>query len=152
MSSPLPPMSPAERAARDRARRVATLIVVIAHVGLAVLSLAGRLQRTTLDTNYDTIEWIATTRAWAPLHLIAAGLLVAGIIRDGDAVLLNRALSLSVAFIGVWSFFTLLYNLSARYEAVPLGAPFLGLIVAAFAQALRGSYFPFGPHVPNTKE
>lgn len=121
--------------ARNTARLLVTLAVVAAHFSFAILDMVDRLSFT-VGSKYDVIQEAADSSLWLPINLFCGVLIVMTL---GHNRLQRKALSLSFATMGTWSFFTLIWGLYP-ISKVSLAGPILGLIVATIAQFVSLSY------------
>lgn len=121
--------------ARNTARLLVTLAIAGAHLSFAFLDAVGRLAFT-VDAKYGVLQEITDNDLWLPINVGCALFILSGL---GNSKWQCRALSVSFAAMGTWSFFTLMWGMYPVSE-VSLAGPVLGMIVATIAQSVSLSY------------
>lgn len=105
-------------------------------IALAWLAWIGLLSFTQ-PTRLDILHSVASSDLWGWIFAVIGVLLIASLARRPTAKsrLTSRMCSMAAAFLGVWSFFTLLWGLTATYP-VSLAAPALAIFAVVGAQVL----------------
>lgn len=118
-------------------RTVGTLSTALAHLLLGYLGFVGLLNYT-VRTGDPVLEQAASAGIWRWAHLLV-GLGLIGLLFAGRPSWLSRGHNLSTMTLGVWSFFMLLWGLSAE-RPVTLAVPVLGLFAVVGTQILAHAW------------
>ncbi|MGV8973203.1 MAG: hypothetical protein ACOH10_12850, partial [Rhodoglobus sp.] len=112
-----------------------TLVIAVANINLAILGLGGRLTYYS-PSRYTLLREVMSNDLWIWLHALGALLIFGALLAHRHHV---AALGFSAGVMGAWSFFTLLWGMSAT-APVSLVGPILGGALTTMAYLLCASW------------